>query len=87
MKEIFTKEYKIYFGNDVLEQLSELLIERSYSKVFVLLDENTKKYCWPLLSSYLVDTQTIEIKSGESSKTIQSAMIIWEKLQENFADR
>lgn len=87
MKEIFTKEYKIYFGNDVLEQLSELLIERSYSKVFVLLDENTKKYCWPLLSSYLVDTQTIEIKSGEDSKTIQSAMIIWEKLQENFADR
>jgi 3-dehydroquinate synthase len=87
MKEIFTKEYKIYFGNDVLEQLSEILIERAYSKVFVLIDENTKKHCWPILSSYLVDTLTIELKSGESQKNIQSAMYVWEKLQENFADR
>ncbi|MFY8109138.1 MAG: 3-dehydroquinate synthase [Bacteroidia bacterium] len=87
MKEIFTKEYKIYFGNDVLEQLSETLIEMSYSKVFVLIDENTKKYCWPILSSYLVDTITIEIKSGEASKNIQTASKVWESLQENFADR
>jgi 3-dehydroquinate synthase len=87
MKEIFTKEYKIYFGNDVLEQLSETLIEMSYSKVFVLIDENTKKYCWPILSSYLLDTITIEIKSGEASKNILTASKVWESLQENYADR
>lgn len=87
MKEIFTKEFRIFFGEDVLEQLAENLIENAYSKVFVLMDENTEKHCWPMLKPYLVDTFPIRIQSGEASKTIQTVQQVWTALQENFADR
>lgn len=87
MKEIFTKEFRIFFGGDVLEQLAENLIENAHSKVFVLMDENTEKYCWPIVKPYLVDTFPIRIQSGEASKNIGTVQQVWTALQDNFADR
>ncbi len=87
MKEILTKEFNVFVGADSLTQLSELLIEKSYAKVFVLVDNNTKKYCLPLLKPFLAQFQLIEIKAGEIHKNIQTAQFIWQQLQDNNADR
>ncbi len=87
MKEIFSKKFNTYMGSDVFEELAKSLIEREYSKVFVLMDENTERDCYPILKNYLVDVSIIKISSGEQHKTIKTAEYIWQVLHNNFADR
>ncbi len=87
MKEILTKQFNVFVGADSLTQLSELLIEKSYTKVFVLVDNHTKKHCLPLLKPFLAQFYLIEIKAGEIHKNIQTAQFIWQQLQDNNADR
>lgn len=87
MKEIIQKDFEIFLGEEVLEHLSAVLIENSYSKVFVLMDTNTKRFCWPMLSPYLVNFFPIVIPEGEASKNLVQAEKIWENLQKNMADR
>lgn len=87
MKEYYLKDFSIYIGNDVFEQLLENLIERSYSKVFVLVDEHTEKYCLPQLTKYLFDINLISIRSGELTKSLATAEYIWNELLRARADR
>ena len=77
----------IIFTNKISEL--ELLFE-SYTnnKTFILVDENTREHCYPLVKEYLPKNCTlINIKSGEENKTIDSIKIIWESLSKNGADR
>ncbi len=87
MKEYYSKDFSVYIGDEVFELLLEHLIERSYSKVFVLVDENTDKYCLPSLSHYLFDIKLIKIQGGEQHKTLETAQYIWNYLQQQEADR
>ncbi len=87
MKEFQFKDFSIYAGSDVLEILLENLIEHSYSRVFVLMDENTKKYCLPKISKYLFDIYPIVIPSGEQHKTLATAQVIWNELFKQNADK
>jgi 3-dehydroquinate synthase len=87
LKEYHVKDFSIYIDNDAFELLLENLIERSYSKVFVLADENTQKYCLKALTKYLFDIKLIVIPSGEQHKTLETAQKIWNYLQEKNADR
>jgi 3-dehydroquinate synthase len=87
LKEYYLKDFSIYIGNDAFEVLLENLIERSYSKVFVLADENTEKYCLPALTKYLFDIKLLVIPSGEQYKSLDTAKKIWDFLQEKNADR
>ena len=87
MKEIIQKDYEIFFGTEVLEKLAEILINKEYSKVFVLMDSNTHIHCWPILKPYLVNFEPIVIPAGEANKTLKYAEFIWAKFQDMFADR
>jgi 3-dehydroquinate synthase len=87
MKEIFSKGFNVFMGDDVFENMAQNLIEREYSKVFLLMDENTERDCYPILKNFLVNVITIKIKSGEQHKTIKTAEYIWHQLHDNFADR
>ena len=87
MKEINAKDYSILLGDDTLDALLAHLIERSYSQVFVLVDENTEKCCLPIVSQILFDIKIIRITSGESNKNITSTQIIWNELLQHKADR
>jgi 3-dehydroquinate synthase len=74
----------IYIGESVNENLLEFLdTYRKSFRVFVLLDANTDKFCFPLLSSVLhdrYDLNKIVIEPGESSKTIEVCNFIWNQL-------
>ncbi len=78
-KELFDKE--LSFFN---KKLNEILID--YSQIFLLVDENTFNYCYPLLK---IDRayEIILIESGEENKTLESCQFIWNKLLESNADR
>lgn len=62
-------------------------IPKQYSKVAVLVDENTKKYCYPLLQPFLGQHCLIEIPSGEENKHLQTCSFIWQELTDNEFDR
>ena len=43
----------IHIGNQALQELPALLQNRAFSKVAVLVDENTLAHCYPLLKPHL----------------------------------
>ena len=82
MKEIVSSDYSIWIGE---HSLSKLDIS-GYSKIAILVDENTKRDCLPKLQQ-LEKSIVIEIKSGEEYKNIDTCNFIWEQLTKNNFDR
>ncbi|MBR6437799.1 MAG: 3-dehydroquinate synthase [Bacteroidales bacterium] len=75
----------ILYKNDI-EQLRNLV--SSHTKTFLLLDENTEKYCLQTLKDIdLQDVIKIVIPSGEQNKNIETVQFIWSQLVDNHADR
>ncbi|MCJ7936105.1 MAG: 3-dehydroquinate synthase [Chryseobacterium sp.] len=76
--------------NDNFSQLNEFLHEKSFSKIFILVDENTHEYCLPVLLGNMetdLGFEILEIEAGEEMKNIQTANQLWEILTEMQADR
>lgn len=76
--------------NDNFSQLNDFLQEKSFSKIFILVDENTHEYCLPVLLGNLetdLSFEILEIEAGEEMKNIQTANHLWEILTEMQADR
>ena len=76
----------ILYKNDI-SKLSEIIA--SHTKAFLLLDENSEKFCLQYFNSIelLKSNTKIVIPSGEQHKTIETVQYIWSKLIENHADR
>lgn len=71
-------------------QLNQFMTEKSFSKVFILVDEHTHEYCLPVLLGNLetdIAFEILEIEAGEEMKNIQTANQLWEILTEMQADR
>ena len=82
----------LYLENASLSNLKKFLSENapSYSRVFVLLDDNIMAHCWPMVVSAieeLNDAELIQIEPGEGEKNIDVAKQIWLTLTELKADR
>lgn len=80
----------IYSGSNGWQVLQEMLLVYIHSGIYILVDENTKKYCLPLLQeqcNVLYEATVIELQSSESNKTIAGAEFIWQKLLEGKAVR
>lgn len=76
---------KLYHKANEINHLQTLGENR---KTFVLVDENTKKFCLPKLESQLPKGfYTIEIHSGEEYKNLDTCQKIWQFLADNGADR
>ena len=76
--------------NDNFSQLNEFLHEKTFSKIFILVDENTHEYCLPVLLGNMetdLGFEILEIEAGEETKNIQTANQLWEILTEMQADR
>jgi len=76
--------------NDNFSQLNEFLHEKTFSKIFILVDENTHEYCLPILLGNMetdLGFEILEIEAGEEMKNIQTANQLWEILTEMQADR
>ena len=71
----------------ISESLPAFLSANSYTKIQVIVDENTFKYCYPTIKTFLPKHKVIKIKSGESEKNIDTCQIIWQAMTENELDR
>jgi 3-dehydroquinate synthase len=87
---IQTSDYSILLGVNAGNALDVYLETKSYSKLFVLMDENTYAHCYPVLSLdtvNLLDAELLVIDPGEENKSIEIAAQLWESLTEAGADR
>lgn len=81
------KNYSIFIGESA-SGISETIARGDYSKVAVLVDENTRRHCLPLFEkSIKTDFEVIEITSGESQKNIETCTHIWDKMLRLGLDR
>ena len=89
MRPLKSISYSIFFENS-LNELVTFLRENNYSKVLVLVDNNTEKLCLPLLQQHLstiCDFDIIEIDAGEENKNIDFCIGIWKMMLDFEADR
>ena len=82
------QDYTICSG-DWTAALLSLLEERDYTKIIVLVDENTRIHCLPILKNRLqnIAFEIIEIASGEIHKNIQTCQKIWSDMMTHQVDR
>ena len=82
MKEIISDNYSIWLGENSISKLDI----SGYSKIAILVDENTKRDCLPKIPQ-LENSIIIEIKSGEKHKNINTCNFIWKQLTAHNFDR
>lgn len=85
MNYIELADYQISFGS-ASEALVDFLSGKSYTSVNILVDENSKKYCLPLLE-IPTDYNLIEIQSGERNKGLATCDQIWSQMADQGVDR
>ncbi len=88
MESIQLKDYTIYVG-PLQRSLPGFLEKLSYSALFVIADDNTKKHCLPLLKEMLGDIgwDLILIPPGEGHKNLNTCRHIWAQLMKRQAGR
>ncbi|NVJ89533.1 MAG: 3-dehydroquinate synthase [Flavobacteriaceae bacterium] len=90
MKSIQSLNYSVVFNKEGHQELSSLLSSNSYSKVFILVDKNTKKYCLQKFKTKLnldFTYELIEINSGEINKNLETCIQVWNHITNLGGDR
>ncbi|QLG47320.1 3-dehydroquinate synthase [Costertonia aggregata] len=90
MQSILTSSYAVHFNHEAYKTLNKHLSRSNYSKIFVLVDENTHEHCLPIFMAQIdgeYDFEIIEIEAGEINKNIHTCTQVWEVLSELNADR
>lgn len=90
METISGTNCNIYFGSAGYETFASILLPEKYSKLFILVDENTSQHCLPHFLSNLateIEIEIIELEAGEIHKNIATCTEVWGALSELGADR
>lgn len=87
MTNLHLKNYSIFIGESETG-ITEIIARGDYSKVAVLVDENTRLHCLPIFEEKLgSDFEVIEITSGEQHKNIETCTQIWSEMMHLGLDR
>lgn len=80
---------KVIKSTDLNKDLSDILSQLSFDKLFLLTDENTERLCYPLVkdNAQIAKAGKIIIKAGDDNKNIETLSSIWKYLSENGATR
>lgn len=76
-------------SNQFISDLEAAIGLQTPDQIFVLVDTNSDKYCYPLVASCekLKGSHKIVISSGDENKNIEAAVLVWKYLSENGANR
>ncbi len=82
----------IHTGDEVIDDLNLFLREcpAGPAGIFILVDENTEKFCLPFLlknADTLRDSNVLVTKAGEKHKNIETAQELWKSMMSLGADR
>ena len=77
----------IAFPQELNVLLKEFLSRKTYSQIGLLLDENTRKLCYPLIQEGLPGHRFIQVPAGEEHKNLETCVLVWQQLTEFAFDR
>lgn len=89
MQTVKAGAYAISISDD-LRQLAKKISGNKFSEIILLVDENTRAHCLPLLldaAPQLQNAWVFEIPAGEGCKTIDTCSVLWKELLEKNIDR
>ncbi len=78
---------KVAVTTRVQETLSEYLKKTTCSQLGVLVDTNTKEFCYPLIEQSLPAHHILEIPAGEAFKKLDTCNTIWGQMTHHQMDR
>lgn len=80
---------EVIISTSLERHISESIARVSPDKLFVLCDETTASFCWPLVSDFecLRPASLITIAPGDTNKTLQALAHVWDCLQQGGATR
>ncbi len=92
MRILRAETYPIVIGEDIFEEIQTHLREPEMKDVMfiILVDENTRTLCLPMLIEkleQLKDCTVMEVPSGEERKNIQTCLDLWQNLIQLKADK
>ena len=77
----------IAITTEPIEVIKSFLEDGYYSRIMVIVDNNTLEHCYPLVNAGLPAHETITIPPGESFKTLETCTIIWGHMTSVNLDR
>jgi len=77
----------IVFSENPAAELQKFLDGKSYSKIAVLSDDNTIRYCYPVIQKGLPVHDVFQVASGEEHKNLDTCEVIWQKMTASEMDR
>ena len=77
----------ILLSSNLVKDLQDFLNQKKYSSLAVLVDENTHRYCYPLIQDALPQHFLISVRSGEAEKNIDTSVEIWKAMTDHGLDR
>ncbi len=88
MNSIF-RNSEVSLSRDLRADLAELSAGYSTEKIFLVFEENTWKYCWPLVEGFrqIPEGNRLILKPGEDHKSIEQVMKVWGYFGERGIDR
>jgi 3-dehydroquinate synthase len=90
MKAIQSQDSIVYFNSECYTTINTHIATDNYSKIVVIVDENTFEYCYPIFIKQLqttLDIEVIQIEAGEEHKNIETCSGVWNALSELNIDR
>ncbi len=90
MNSIRSDSFSVHFGDSAFTELKQYVLMQRYSSIFVLVDENTKTHCLPVLQNFNLEfpiTEVLIIPAGEENKNIATCERVWWALAQAGADR
>ncbi len=89
MKSLKTKETDVLLADDLSQDLTVLIKPFKKEKIFVLTDEYTYEFCFPLIEDVpgITKEQCFIINAGDENKTLTSLKQVWDGLVKGGATR
>jgi 3-dehydroquinate synthase len=67
--------------------ITQFLTGKAYSKIAVLTDLNSERFCYPLIKEVLPPHTLFVIPAGEEHKNLDTCQLVWKKLTDLHTDR
>lgn len=80
----------MHFEESAYTNLSQYLTENFHSKIFLIVDSNTRTHCLPLFLEKTTlegNVVVLEVTAGEIHKNIDTCNLLWNRLSDLGADR
>ena len=77
----------ILLTEDPTRDLQDFLYKKQYSRLALLMDENTSMQCYQVIESVLPECLKIIVKSGEEEKNLNTCISIWQAMTDQSLDR